>query len=223
MAATLRRRLGRLRRALRSGATTAAAARPEVSIPRPTEAETGERRLATFRQILGVMPPGRLLDLGAGHGAFSLIGLDLGWDVTAVDARTERMPMTDGIRWIEADARNVDVTGFDCIAILGLLYHLGLDDQLALLRRCAGSPTILDTHHALHAAVTVNGWEGRIFKEPGSTPEELARVPTASWGNPESFWPTQPELLRMLHEAGYQTVLVLEPPILPDRSFYLCL
>ncbi len=152
-----------------------------------------------------------------------MIGRDLGWDVTAVDARSERMPMTDGIRWVQEDVRTFDVAGFDCIAILGLLYHLGLADQRALLQRCAGTLTILDTHHALHPSVTVDGWQGRMFAEPGATLEELARIPTASWSNSESFWPTRPELIRMLHEAGYRTVLALEPPILPDRTFYLCL
>lgn len=143
--------------------------------------------------------------------------------MTAVDARTERMPMTEGIRWIQSDVRTVDVADYDCIAILGLLYHLELKDQLDLLRRCAGTPTILDTHHALHSAITIDGWQGRIFVEADVTPQELAEIPTASWGNPESFWATEPELVRMLHESGYRTVLALQPPILPDRNFYLCL
>jgi hypothetical protein len=29
--------------------------------------------------------------------------------------------------------------------------------------------------------------------------------------------------VRMLHVAGYTTVLALEPPIMADRTFYLCL
>lgn len=223
MIGSLRRRLRRL------GAPPPQprrAAPPEAKpgpVARIDDPAIGERRLATFRHILAALPPGRLVDLGAGHGAFSLIGQELGWEVTAVDARTERMPMVDGIRWVQEDVRTFDVGGYDCIAILGLLYHLGLDDQRALLRRCAGTLTIVDTHHALTAKVTVDGWAGRFFDEPGATTEEIARVPTASWGNAESFWPTRPELIRMLHEAGYSTVLALEPPIMPDRTFYLCL
>jgi hypothetical protein len=131
--------------------------------------------------------------------------------------------MVDGIRWVQADVRTFDVSGYQCIALLGLLYHLGLPDVLDLLKRCAGTPTILDTHHALRPVVTVDGWEGRMFREPGTTPEELARVPTASWGNRDSFWPTRASLLRMLHDSGYRSILALEPPITPDRTFYLCL
>ncbi len=169
------------------------------------------------------MSPGRLLDLGTGQGRFSLIGKELGWDVTAVDVRTVRMPMVEGVRWIEADVRTFDVSGYDCIALLGLLYHLDLSDQQELLRRCAPTPTILDTHHSLRPVTVVDGYEGRIYHEPGSTLEELAQVPTASFGNPESFWPTREALVRMLHEAGFKTVLALEPSYLSDRTFYLCL
>jgi hypothetical protein len=169
------------------------------------------------------MSPGRLLDLGAGHGRFSLIGQELGWDVTAVDVRTVRMPMVEGIRWIEGDVRTFDVAGYDCIALLGVLYHLGLADQRDLLARCAPTPTILDTHHSLAPVITVDGYEGHIYREPGSTLEELAQVATASFGNPESFWATREALGRMLHEAGFKTVLALEPPYLPDRTFYLCI
>ncbi len=148
------------------------------------------------------MPPGRLLDLGAGHGKFSLIAHELGWEVTAVDARTGRMPMVDGIRWIQADVRTFDVSGYDCIALLGLLYHLGLPDVLDLLKRCSGTPTILDTHHALRPIVTVDGWEGRMYREPGATAEELEPVQTASWGNTESFWPTRAALIRSAARIG---------------------
>jgi hypothetical protein len=169
------------------------------------------------------MPPGRLLDLGAGHGAFSLIALELGWDVTAVDARTVRMPMTSGIRWIESDVRTFDVSGYDCIALLGLLYHLELPDQLDLLRRCAPTPTILDTHHSVRPSTTVDGYAGHFYREPGASAEELAPIATASWGNTRSFWATREDLVRMLHDCGYRSVFAEEPAYRPDRSFYLCL
>jgi hypothetical protein len=217
----LRRGLRRIRRLFRPSSDRGS--RRSRAERRPSDEEIGERRQATFRQLLGLMPPGRLLDLAAGHGLFSLIGQELGWEVTAVDARLVRMPMLPGIRWIEADVRTFDVAGYDCIAVLGVLYHLGLVDQRALLRRCAGTPTILDTHHARRAKVTVDGFEGRFYREPGRSAEELAQIATASWGNAESFWPTRESLVRMLEDAGYRTVFALEPPILPGRTFYLCL
>ena len=30
-------------------------------------------------------------------------------------------------------------------------------------------------------------------------------------------------LVRLLRDSGYRTILVLDPPTMPDRTFYLCL
>jgi hypothetical protein len=189
-----------------------------------TSADGEDRRLTTFRDILRPLRPGRLLDLGTGHGAFAEISRELGWVVTAVDARTDRMPMTAGIDWRQADVRTFDVTGYDCIALLGLLYHLEFADVRDLLRRCAGTPTILDTHTARSVDRVDDGYEGRTFTEiTDYTPERLATTSTASWGNPTSWWPTRPALVRLLRDSGYRTILVLDPPTAIDRTFYLCL
>jgi hypothetical protein len=183
-----------------------------------------DRRLAIFRDILAPMRPGRLLDLGTGHGAFALIAHELGWQVTAVDARTDRMPMSEGIEWVQSDVRTYDTSGFDCIALLGLLYHLEFEDVRDLLARCATTPTILDTHHARKINETHDGYEGRRFEEIADySPERLAQTSTAAWGNRVSWWPTRTALVRLLRVVGYRTVLVLDPPTRDDRTFYVCL
>jgi hypothetical protein len=195
-----------------------------VSPPLSTSDDGTDRRLATFRDILRPMRPGRLLDLGTGHGAFALIAHDLGWSVTAVDVRTERMPMTEGIEWVQSDVRTFEMSGFDCIAILGLLYHLEYEDVRDLLARCAGTPTILDTHVALRVDDVRNGYEGRRFEEIADySPERLTQTSTASWGNRASWWPTRLALIRLLRDVGYRTILVLDPPTREDRTFFLCL
>lgn len=174
-------------------------------------------RLEMFSELLATQRPGRLLDLGTGHGKFALLATNMGWKVTAVDARTERMPEHQAIEWVRSDVRSFtfDPAEFDCIAILGLLYHLELDAQLALLGRCSGTTAIIDTHVALRAEHSERGFEGRVF-------EEETEAPTAAWGNERSFWPTEESLVRMLREAGY-TSLKLVPPYRPDRTFWLCL
>ncbi|MFN8392750.1 MAG: class I SAM-dependent methyltransferase [Bdellovibrionota bacterium] len=171
-------------------------------------------RLILFRDLLKNMRPGRLLDLGAGHGKFSLIAQELGWQVTAVDARTERMPMSPGIEWIHSDIRDFSIGRFDCICILGLLYHLELFDQIALLKRCAPTVTVLDTHFALEASVKLGEYEGRFF-------EEQTEALTASFGNKQSFWPTESSLIRMLHNCGYRTAEKQLPQYREDRAFFL--
>ena len=188
--------------------------------------EQAARRIrpVLFRILLGIMTPGKLLDLGTGHGGFALAAHEMGWDVTAVDARTQRMPMTDGIEWIQADVRAFPVEGYDCVAILGLLYHLELADQLDILRRCAPTPTIADTHVSLDPDYKQGDYEGHLVDElAGRTVAEHRRCGTASWGNLVAFYPTEESLLRMFQDCGYTATYKLSPPYLEDRTFYLCL
>ena len=189
-----------------------------------------------FRSLLSVMRPGRLLDLGAGKGNFSLIAAQLGWDVTAVDARTVRWPDADRvdpatagmirrIRWVQADVRAFPIaTGdFDVVCILGLLHHLELPDQVDLLRRCAGTPLILDVRIAKAAPDTDGPYAGMLIREHGETREERDAVPTASWGNPTSFQHTEESLLRLLADCGYAKTFMMRPPHRSDYTFYLAL
>jgi hypothetical protein len=186
---------------------------------------TGPLRIRWFKLMLGMFPPGRLIDLGAGHGKFSQVAADAGWTVTALDARGDRYPDDPRITWLIGDVREVDLHGFDVIGCLGLFYHLSIDDQLDLLRRCSGIPIFLDTHvangrptpHRLSARVNLKGYVGRLYKEP-----DQAAVSTAAWGNEASFWPQPRSLYQMLDEHGYD-VLTATPWYLPSRTFFLCL
>ena len=112
--------------------------------------DIGVHRIATFVHILKhvVAPQQRtLVDLGAGHCKFGVWATKLGFEVTAVDGRTARLPKDLGaIRFVEADVRTYDPRGHGVVAILGLLYHLELADQESLLRRCRyGAPVIVET------------------------------------------------------------------------------
>lgn len=186
--------------------------------------EYGDIRFKLFDTLLAQFPPGKLVDLGAGHGKFSLRAAEAGWEVTAVDARTERFP--DGspdIRWLEQDVREVDLAGYDLILCLGLFYHLTIHDQLSLLDRAKGAPIMLDTHvgvedevFRLSDIVVREGYRGRLYQE-----RNLA-APTSSWENTESFWPTPRALQRMLGERGY-VVLTVTPWYRTSRTFFLCL
>jgi hypothetical protein len=163
------------------------------------------------------------VDLGAGHGGHARLAAGLGWDVTAVDARTDRWPAeeNDRVTWVQSDVRDFDLAGYDLILCLGLFYHLTLDDQLQLLSR-AQAPMIIDTHldhgehrHAVSPRRSQDGYEGCFYTEPGKT--------TSSWGNNESFWPTLASFHRMLGESGFTTVLAVEPWLETDRTFFLAL
>ena len=155
-----------------------------------------------------------MLDLATGHGKFAIAAHDMGWRVTAVDVRTERMPSKQGIDWVQADVREYPTDGFDVITIFGLLYHLELPAQADLLRRCGDALTIIDTHVSLDPRTTIDGYEGHFYTERGGL--------LASWGNESSFWPTEESLLRLIRSAGLESILqVVPPPVRPDRTFYV--
>jgi hypothetical protein len=188
----------------------------------PESAGVMPRRLQLFDHLVGLFPPGTLIDLGAGHGMFSLRAAQAGWTVTAIDARPDRFPHDSTVNWVTDDVRQIDLSGYDLIACLGLLYHLTPQDQVSLLRRASGTPIVIDTHvangkttHPLSEPVVVGGYEGSWYREPG----EL----TSSWGNERSFWPTPESLYRLLGDCGYPVVVAAQPWVKPDRTFFLAL
>ena len=177
-------------------------------------------RLKIFQQLLSFFPLGRLIDLGTAYGEFAITAADKGWDVVATDARKELWPDDSRIEWIQQDVRETSFDGYDLILCLGLFYHLTLQDQLNFLRKCSGTPLILDTH--MRPALEQEQddpkddyYYGRVCPEDGTV--------VSSWGNEESFWPTYKSLKRMLLNNGYKTILVTEPFYWPDRTFFLCL
>lgn len=188
---------------------------------------TGPLRYKWFTRMLRTFQPGRLIDLGAGHGGFAELAAREGWEVTALDARGDRYPdpRRPGVDWQIGDVRDADLSSYDVIACLGLFYHLTIDDQLQLLERASGTPIILDTHVAndkpvpmrLSEPVTQRGYGGRLYTEP-----DQATNSPASWGNLQSFWPSTRALYRMLDAHGYD-VLTAAPWYLPSRTFFLCL
>ena len=192
-----------------------------------------------FRTLISMLKSGKLLDLGAGPGTFSLIAAELGWEVTAVDARTGRTPDPDvekdpnraelirSVRWVQSDLREFPIRSgeYDMICILRLVHYLDLNDQSELLRRCSDTPTLLNVRVAppRHADLTKGSYVGKSIKEPGVTREEREQVQWASWGNEASFGHTEESLLRLALDCGYSRIWFMRPPQTPRYTYYLCL
>lgn len=186
-------------------------------------------RLGVFAEIIRRQfpPPCRTaLDLAAGHCKFAILAAELGLTVKAVDARTERVPFDKlsacGITFEQADLNSYafDPSEYDLIFLLGILYHLTLDEQIALLAKCASRPAILDTHYSVKPQTTDRGYEGHIYVEDAKIREDAR----SALNSERSFWHTPESLSRLLYDAGYRTVRKVEPEVDPQarRSFYVC-
>lgn len=183
------------------------------------------RRAAILSELAGAFKSGRVIDLATGAGWFARIMSDLGWRVTAIDARDRKWEPYPNVTWRHQDVRDVDLRGYDLILCLGIFYHLTFDDQMAFLAKCAGTPLILDTHVALpgdgnrgaiSSEVTVgDGYTGKYLSEDGAL--------LASWQNDTSFWPTEESQARMLKAHGYTSMTPYEPWWFTDRTFFTCL
>jgi len=173
-----------------------------------------------------------VVDLGCGGMAMTRRYRDRGFDVTAVDIRTERNEDKDlrGIKFVQQDIRETDLTGFDVISHLGLLYHMTLDDQIDMFTRIPkGTITILETQIFEPNTVTPKGkprlskakqgeYWGALWEEPGND------VATASWNNDTSFWHAPKSLYRMFRKTGFKAAMPIEPrfmSIYASRGYYV--
>jgi SAM-dependent methyltransferase len=203
------------------------------TLPEPNESISN---FQIFHSLVSPLKPGKMLDLGTGAGTFSLIAAQLGWEVTAVDARTVRMPdpeaekdseraLVRSVGWVEADVREFPIPKgeYDLICIFGLLHHLELEAQIKLLRRCSNTLTFLAVRVVDRVVLTEGPYEGINRREPGETREERDQVPWAAWGNEASFKHTEESLLRLFQNSGYTQTMVMRPPFERNYTFYVCL
>lgn len=171
------------------------------------------QRLEIFDSIIRNLPRESMVDLGAADCWMSLHAHALGFPVTAIDARTVRLPKEPlPFSFIKQDVRDVDLSPYKIVLILGLLYHLPLDDQIVLLRKCRGKTVIVDTHCANRRDRAIGQYDGTDFVE--------IEDPRSAFGNAVSFWHTEPSLRRLFANMGFTAHKVL-PEHAPNRAFWV--
>lgn len=181
-------------------------------------------RVDCFTRIMSAYPGKKtLLDIAAGHCLFSIAAAGLGMKVTAVDARRDRVPgsiESMGIEFIQTDVNSpeFEVDSFDVVLLLGILYHLTLEQQIRLVRKCSHTLTILDTRCTGTPKVKVDGYEGILYIEN----EKIRADARSAFTSVESFWHCEPSLIRMLGDCGYRKITKIEPPSRPFRWFFVC-
>lgn len=152
------------------------------------------------------------VDLGCGHCKFTELAKSHGCLVTGIDARMDRVP--ENVPVLQRRVQDADLEKYNLVLCLGIFYHMELSDQLELVDKLAGKIAIVDTHYGHHQTQLVVRGEyywGEMYKE--------GNRPTSSFGNPLSFWPVEPDLVRMLGKR--HDVLKWLPEHHPGRSFYV--
>lgn len=198
-----------------------AASEPPQGLPEP---DGPMNKGSVFRSLLAPLKPGKLLDLGAEKRGFPITAAHLGWQVTSVGAREgdssaveepdpETATLEREVTWLESDILDVPIErrAFDLIAIHGILHHLSLTDQVALLRRCAGTPLLIDAKVANDVVGSEGHYEGILTREQ------------VDGGEIPAFMLTEESLIRLARDCGYPIVLATRPPHRRDFTFYLCL
>jgi SAM-dependent methyltransferase len=177
-----------------------------------------------------------VIDLGCGHGKFSVMCRDLGYNVTGIDARNVRIPFNEkNITWKIHDVTTLDVIESDTVLYFGLLYHLNYEQQVKLLKSIKTNLLVINTHFAIIkndkienvtnkdklSIINTNNIQGVIYEESKNF-DSLKNRPLASFSNLTSFWPTLDYLSEMLILiGGYSKVYVVEPYLMEDRTYII--
>jgi SAM-dependent methyltransferase len=100
--------------------------------------------------LLRQVPPNcrRALDVGCGRGVFARLLAGLAEHVDAVDRSTEMISVAQthplpNVRYINADVRELDLTGYDFISCIAAIHHLPFAETVALLRNALNPGGVL--------------------------------------------------------------------------------
>ncbi|HEX8086994.1 MAG TPA: class I SAM-dependent methyltransferase [Solirubrobacteraceae bacterium] len=211
------------------------ARRNGLGLTRIFSAAVGRQRVDRVAQLArdfgpDVARPLRVLDPGAGDGAFAVRLAEDGADVVAVDGRAEHVARIRAlvqehdasVMVIHSDVRDLraEHAAFDVVLCLGLLYHLPLPDVFRLVEYVAHTTRHLAIFETQISLAPKHSAEHRGATYFGDYYREDTSQPGASLDNPASFWLTRPSLLNLLNRSGFTSVAeALNPPV-PELAAY---
>ncbi len=173
-----------------------------------------DARLAAF--FARFPAPGRVLELGCLEGGHTVeIARRAAW-VVAIDSREANLARArwvqsllgrSNITFVQANVEEYDVAAlgtFDVVFNCGLLYHLPRPRRLLARLAPLTRAMFVWTHvcEEARARTVVDGYRGWLYTEAGHG-DPLSGM------SPSSFWPSRPELLRMLRETGFTDLEVI--------------
>jgi len=149
-----------------------------------------------FLRVARHVPPGRLLDLGAGHGVLSVLARERGARPVAVDPDARKVRRLRGIESVVGFDDCIRGT-FDSVAIVDVLYKLPMDQWDPLLdrirQRLRPGGTLIVKEHDPTARVkqAINRFQERMASAGGLTLGD-----SFSYEKPEDF-------VRRLERRGF--------------------
>jgi len=207
--------------------------------------EGAARARAIAQAVADLVRPGaldgvRAIDLGAGPGTLGAELAARGASVTAVEGRAasvaaiealgRELGLGERLQARHADVRSLDwetLGRFDVVLCSGLLYHLELNDIVALagrMRAACERLTVVDTEVAWgplaaesSAGRSYHGLRYREFSADATAAEKEASV-RSSLDNEGSFWLTRASLHALLDDAGFASSWELGSPAQPRRE-----
>lgn len=202
----------------------------EIDVPGLPEPDGAMHKASSFRTLLAPFRAGRLLDINSEKRNFPTTSAHLGWQVTALNSRTpvddaaddppEIAALLETIHWKHGDVAEFPIArgDFDMIVIHDLNHRHSLDQQLALVRRCAGTPVIVDARIASGRVIDAGGYQGRYLVDDSSESTNATVSPPDV-----PFMHTEESLVRLLRDCGFPLVMIARPPHRQDMAFYLAL
>ncbi len=157
---------------------------------------------------LGALEGGHAIGLARRPGVTSVLALE-GRPANLARAQTAaRLLQAGNVRFIHADLETValrEFGKFDAILCSGLLYHLPAPWKLLRQFKQVSARAFFWTHYCKEeqANTTVEGYKGRMQAE-GGLDEPLSGL------SPQSFWPTLGSLVKMLNDAGFPVLHILQ-------------
>ena len=182
---------------------------------------------------LNGLPKMNIIDLGCGHGGYSVFISGLGHNVTGYDARTERMQLENkSVKWVQGLVESVELKEYNLIVASGILYHLTKQQQIDLFEKIKKSNAeylIINTHFAIldYFSNPINKGNKYLFKADNEgcfydERENFKERLLASYSNRLSYWFSFHRLIDLISNAGFTDIEILKPFVTNDRAFFFC-
>ncbi len=178
------------------------------------EVEVLHDMLDLYRDELKKLPYlNSIIDIAAGHGKYSIISKEMGFNTLAIDARKDRVPVSKfkqaGIAFKLSNLEDLETIDYDICLLFGIFYHLDLGQQLNLLNKIKSKVTLIHTliyndnskeAFTLENETVLGNLQFAVYKEGGG--RESRNM--ASMNNYFSIWHTEESLKNMFLNCGFK-------------------